>query len=448
MRKRILSILLCVSMLMTLLLTGCNNNKFTDNTTTTTDATKTTDSNEKENKTYEDKHSIDNSNNDKFNINTDYAFEDDVYSLHNVTELIDFVETENGDPTDNTVISETSLNMALSLLLEGSQDNSKSYDALIKYLNSSNYPDTLLGIRDRNNALISRYMFNENTSTLNIANSAWFNNGVNPTYNYQNIISSYYNGRIQSLDFLDVESTKTINNWCSDTTNGSIPSIITPEVLAQNDGVLINAVYFLNDWETAFNEEDCKKTTFTNIDGSTSTINMMYETSDAAYYESNWCEAFMKPYANSSFVFVGVLPKTDIGFAVSELDLDDMLSNPVYGCELTIGIPQFKIEDENHLFNALNANGLESAFRTRNEDYVNCLCDVPVSVTDVIQKTYVDINPKGTEASASTAITFAKNTAIETDHKTHSIILDRPFVFMIYDTETHECLFIGKINTL
>lgn len=56
--------------------------------------------------------------------------------------------------------------------------------------------------------------------------------------------------------------------------------------------------------------------------------------------------------------------------------------------------------------------------------------------------------PTTTEDAATTAITVEKSAALPRENEVHEIILDRPFVFMIYDTETHECIFIGKINTL
>ena len=453
MKKKILAIVLCAATSLSVL-TGCGNNTQVTphepkQTVVADPSEPTTTEDDKINKNKDDEHRFQlNTESDEFIVNTDYDFSADPYSVQNVTEIIDYVERENGDTTDNTIISETSLNMALSLLLEGANEDTESYNALIRYLNGANYPETLLGIRSRNNALISRYMYTGDTNYLSIANSAWFNYGVNPMDNYSNVISAYYNGRVQSLDFTNAESAGIINAWNEGATNGMIPSIITPEVLAQNDGVLINSIYFNSDWQNPFEENNCREATFTNSNGSTSTVNMMYDYGYSVYYESNWAEGFMKPYANSNLVFVGILPKESGEFAVSDLDIDDLLSNPVYGYEVNIGIPQFRIEDENHLYNALYDNGLAPAFVSGNNDYTGCLCDVPVSVSDVIQKTYVDVNPTGTEAAATTAITVEKSAALPRENEVHEIILDRPFVFMIYDTETHECLFIGKINTL
>lgn len=384
---------------------------------------------------------------DDFIVNTEYDF-DDTYSLNNITTVLDYVECEANNINENTILSETSLNMALSLLLEGSSNNTESYNSLIKYLSGCNYSNDFFRIRSRNNALISRYMFDDLNSHMSIANSAWFNTGINPVPKYVDIISSYYNGRVQSLDFSDNASAEIINSWCNNSTNGCIPSIITPEILRLNDGVLINALYFSGIWENPFDDHNCREAVFTNADGSTSNITMMYDYGYTTYYESNWCEGFMKPYEDSNLVFIGILPKENTNFTVNALDIDDMLSNPVSGYTVNIGIPQFKISDENHLFNALYNNGLAPAFRSGNTDYLNYLSDTPLSVSDVIQMTYVDVNPEGTEASAVTAITLEKNSAPVHNTPVHEIILDRPFVFMIYDTDANECLFIGKINSL
>lgn len=450
MKKKILAIVLCVAASCSVL-TGCRNNTQVTphepkQTIITDPAEPTAIEDDKINKNEDDV--LFNVESDEFIINTDYDFSSDLYSVQNITEIIDYVERENDGTTDNTVVSETSLNMALSLLLEGANEDTESYNALIGYLNGANYPATLHGIRSRNNALISHYMYTDDINYLSIANSAWFNLGVTPMDDYANIISTYYNGRVQSLDFMSAEAAGIINAWTEGATNGMIPSIITPEVLSQNDGVLINSIYFNSDWQTPFEENNCREATFTNSDGSTSMVNMMYDYGYSVYYESNWAEGFMRPYENSNLVFVGILPKESDEFTVSDLDIDDLLSNPVYGYEVNIGIPQFTISDENHLYNALYDNGLAPALESSNNDYVRRLCDVPVSVSDVIQRTYVDVNPTGTEAAATTAIAANKASDLISEIPEHEIILNRPFVFMIYDTETHECLFMGKINTL
>jgi serpin B len=59
----------------------------------------------------------------------------------------------------------------------------------------------------------------------------------------------------------------------------------------------------------------------------------------------------------------------------------------------------------------------------------------------VIQKTFISVDEKGTKAGAATVVEMRKNTAIMPAG--YMIDLDRPFVYMIIDTEYDLPLFIG-----
>ena len=77
-------------------------------------------------------------------------------------------------------------------------------------------------------------------------------------------------------------------------------------------------------------------------------------------------------------------------------------------------------------------------------------------VTKVVQKTFIEVNEKGTEAAAfynfyyiihyfrATAAVVARNAA--PPRKTKTIIADHPFIIFIVDNETEEMLFMGKAN--
>ena len=64
-----------------------------------------------------------------------------------------------------------------------------------------------------------------------------------------------------------------------------------------------------------------------------------------------------------------------------------------------------------------------------------------MELSDVIHKTYIDVNEEGTEAAAVTAIVF-ELTSVEP----HSFIrLDRPFLFAITENSSKSILFMGKV---
>ena len=59
----------------------------------------------------------------------------------------------------------------------------------------------------------------------------------------------------------------------------------------------------------------------------------------------------------------------------------------------------------------------------------------------------MDVNEKGTEAAAVTEV-IMKTTAVMEPTEIKEITLDRPFLFLIYDRENDEILFMGKVANL
>ena len=76
------------------------------------------------------------------------------------------------------------------------------------------------------------------------------------------------------------------------------------------------------------------------------------------------------------------------------------------------------------------------------------LSKTPLRFDKVVQKTVVDVNETGTEASAVTALEVCKMSALPQELEIREVYLNRPFVFMIYDNDNKEVLFMGKIIDL
>ena len=70
-----------------------------------------------------------------------------------------------------------------------------------------------------------------------------------------------------------------------------------------------------------------------------------------------------------------------------------------------------------------------------------------IFISRVLHKTYISVAEKGTKAGAVTVIEMADCAAAERiDPK--SVILNRPFVFMLIDTETNLPFFIGTVTDI
>jgi serpin B len=103
-------------------------------------------------------------------------------------------------------------------------------------------------------------------------------------------------------------------------------------------------------------------------------------------------------------------------------------------------MPRFKFEYERSLSDDLKAMGLGIAF-TDQADFSG-ISAVDLLISDVLHKTYIDVNEKGTEAAAVTTIIFETTSIGRPSH----IRLDRPFLFAITENSSKSILFMGKVS--
>jgi len=108
----------------------------------------------------------------------------------------------------------------------------------------------------------------------------------------------------------------------------------------------------------------------------------------------------------------------------------------------TLAMPRFKMEYAVLLNDPLTALGMKQAF-AQNADF-SAMADEPLFVSEVKQKSYVEVNEEGTEAAAVTTVTMSLG-AMPAPQKVFKMIVDHPFVFIIGDDSTKSVLFMGVI---
>jgi serpin B len=113
--------------------------------------------------------------------------------------------------------------------------------------------------------------------------------------------------------------------------------------------------------------------------------------------------------------------------------------------EGTVLLPKFKIEYKTSLKNTLLALGMVPAFSSETANFSRMRKQKDVFISDVIHKTFIDVNEKGTEAAAATAVVMMKTSMAE-PKKTFLMEVNKPFFFAITDTTSNEILFMGVIN--
>ena len=90
--------------------------------------------------------------------------------------------------------------------------------------------------------------------------------------------------------------------------------------------------------------------------------------------------------------------------------------------------------------------GMKSAFNGAEADFSAISDDTALYIGQVLQKSYISVDDKGTKAvsSSGAGMTNSGNVAIISE----IIVLDRPFVYMIIDSMTNLPIFMGVVTDI
>lgn len=132
-------------------------------------------------------------------------------------------------------------------------------------------------------------------------------------------------------------------------------------------------------------------------------------------------------------------PKLLKGFKASENWQNNILPG-FNNREGTLTLPKFKMEYDVMLNGPLKALGIKHAFVSGEADF-SAMAYEPLFISEVKQKSYVEVDEKGTEAAAVTTVTMMAALAPMNPPKRFEMIVDRPFLFAISDTNTGSILF-------
>ncbi len=107
-----------------------------------------------------------------------------------------------------------------------------------------------------------------------------------------------------------------------------------------------------------------------------------------------------------------------------------------------LSLPKFTFESEFNLSDTLKSMGMVDAFDADNADFSGMTAGNDLFISDVIHKAFVAVDEEGTEAAAATAAVMETTSAIMYDV---TLMLDRPFIFIIRDKPSGQILFIGRV---
>ena len=112
---------------------------------------------------------------------------------------------------------------------------------------------------------------------------------------------------------------------------------------------------------------------------------------------------------------------------------------------VNLRLPKFNLKAKYDLASAFESQGLGIMYDQNQADFSG-ISNEPLVVGKALQQVFLDVNEKGTEAAAATALTFI---AVSEEHDKRRPVqfhVDRPFLMLIMDGETDAIVFMGRIT--
>ncbi len=347
-------------------------------------------------------------------------------------------------PGENLFISPTSIAMALAMTYNGAEEETRQAMAEALRLEGMEPADASMA----NAALLAMLRSADPKVTVEVANALWVRRGINLADRFRAMNEDCYEAEVSDLDFRDEASVEVINGWVREKTHEKIEKIVSS--LDPSDVLLlVNAVYFKGRWTEEFDKGLTGDEVFHAPTGDRQHP-MMRRTGEYRYFAGDGLQAIRLPYGDGRFGMVVLLPDEgeELGVLVGRLTADGLGEwlDAMAMRDGSIVLPRFKVEYEKKLNTALSDLGMGVAFDPAGANFNGMLpspIDMPFYISEVLHKSFVEVNEEGTEAAAVTGVKMAL-TAMPRDR--FRMVVDRPFVFVIHDEETDAALFLGVVN--
>lgn len=344
---------------------------------------------------------------------------------------------------ENFTISPLSLSEMLAMASNGANGETRKQINSIIGANDNISKESLNEAFNGLNEYLARV---DSKTTFTTANSVWIDEGFKVKSEFlsdKKLIGETFNQKLSTIKTMD-----DINKWCDVKTHSCIKKILSEPLPETCRMLLANALYFKGMWKNKFDKADTKEKEFTNSDGSKSKVQMMSQVSEFLAYEGIDMDFAEFPYGNDNYCMDVFLPHEDkkLDKCMKNFDqktFEEYLNKAGKG-EVLVEMPRMKLEYMNSLVKPLKAMGMTDAFSEKAD--FSGLSDEKVSISDVIQATFVNVDEEGTEAAAVTVATL--DNCVVMPMRTSSFIMNRPFVYIIREKTSGTILFIGKVRKL
>ncbi|XP_037066698.1 serine protease inhibitor A3N-like [Peromyscus leucopus] len=366
-------------------------------------------------------------------INTDFAF-----SLYKELVL--------KNPNKNIVFSPLSISAALAILSLGASSN--TLEEILEGLKFSLTETPEADIHRGFGHLLHMLTQPGDQVNISIGSMIFVEKRLQILAEFKEKARVLYQAEASMTDFQRPdEAKKLINDYVNKQTQGKIKELIS-DLDVRTVMVLVNYIYFKGKWKTSFDPEDTFESEFHLGNSRSVKVPMMHiEDLTTPYFQDEdlSCSVVELKYTgNASALFIlpdeGRMQQVEASLKPETLRKWKDSLRPRMIDDLCM--PKFSISTDYSLEKILPQLGIREVF-SKEADLSRITGAKDLIVSQVVHKAVLDVAETGTEAAAATGVKFTLKSA-----KLDPFILsfDRPFLMIIFDTNTQTLLFLAKIT--
>jgi len=281
---------------------------------------------------------------------------------------------------------------------------------------------------------------------LTPANAIWHQTGYPIEAPFMEALKGQLGAEVRDVDFAKApeEAVRIVNEWAAKATRGKIKDLLSPGVLHPMTRVLLaNAIYFKARWEAEFQESCTRPEPFRLLNGTPVEVPRMHQGGYFSSARDPEIHALQMSYSGGAIAMIVLLPEPGKFQKVArELDaarLEGLLA-AMKPQQTELSLPKFRVESSFLLAAPLRCLWIIRAFEKG--DFSRVSSEPGFFLSEVLHKTFVEVDEKGTEAAAVTLPMMAGSAPPQRLVRFH---VDRPFLFVIRDLPTGTPLFMGSV---
>nr|XP_034368761.1 serpin B4-like [Arvicanthis niloticus] len=215
--------------------------------------------------------------------------------------------------------------------------------------------------------------------------------------------------------------------------------------------VLVNAVYFKGQWNHKFDEKQTTEEKFWLNKNTSKSVQMMKPRNkfNFIFLKNVQAKIVEIPYQGKELSMFILLPVEIDGLKKLEeqLTADKLLewTNPenMHMTNVYLSLPQFKLEEKYDLPGPLEHMGMVDAFNPQKADFSGMSSTQGLVVSNVLHKSFVEVNEEGTEAATASRVkSHLLSAPVPKDFS-----CNQAFQFMMKQNKTNIILFLGRMSS-